>query len=306
MMLQQILIAAGVVAGIGLIIGLLLGFAADQFAVEVDEREAAVREALPGNNCGGCGYAGCDGLAKAIAEGKAPADACPVGGAPVAANVAKIMGVEVQSGPRTAAFVHCAGTCSFVGKKYDYYGVQDCQSAGVVPGAGDKACSFGCLGYGSCVKACPFDAIHVVNGIAVVDQEACKACGKCVAACPKHLISILPVEKDFRIACSNTDKGPSVKKTCMVGCIGCGLCAKMCPSQAITMENNIPVFHYDKCTNCGTCALKCPSHAITMTPEVANQRAEEEAKRAYAAAEAKKKAEALKAQKAAAAQNAGK
>ena len=293
-MMIKILIAALAVSLIGLLIGLLLGFAADRFAVETDPREAKVREALPGNNCGGCGYAGCDGLAKAIAEGKAPADACPVGGGPVAKQIADIMGVSVEDGPKTAAFVACAGTCTLAGKKYEYYGASDCAAASVVPGMGDKACSFGCLGLGSCVRACPFDAIHIVHGIAKVDSEKCRSCRKCVAACPKHLISILPVEREFKIACHNTDRGPTVKKNCQVGCIGCGLCAKNCPCGAITMEQNLPVFDYSKCSDCGQCALKCPAHAITETVEIANQRAEEEMKRA-AAIEAAKKAAAAKA-----------
>ena len=83
MSITGIIIAAAIVGGTGLFIGVFLGIAGKKFAVEVDEREEAILEVLPGNNCGGCGYAGCSGLAAAIAKGEAPVNQCPVGGEPV-------------------------------------------------------------------------------------------------------------------------------------------------------------------------------------------------------------------------------
>ena len=158
MSVTGIIIAAVIVGATGIIIGVLLGIASEKFKVEVDEREILVREELPGNNCGGCGYPGCDGLAKAIAEGKAAVDACPVGGAPVGAKIAAIMGVEAGTSEKKVAFVKCKGTCDKTRVQYNYYGIRDCKKASVVPGAGDKACSYGCMGFGSCVAACQFDA----------------------------------------------------------------------------------------------------------------------------------------------------
>lgn len=269
-MIADILIAALVVGATGLVIGLLLGFAADRFHVEVDEREAAIREVLPGNNCGGCGYAGCDGLAKAIAEGRAPANACPVGAEPVAKQIAAIMGTEAESGGRMTAFVACAGACDKANTKYEYYGMQDCRAAAIVPGGGEKACASGCLGLGSCVRACPFDAIHIQNGIAKVDEEKCKACKKCIAVCPKQIIRLVPAASESRVQCSNTLKGMPVKKQCSVGCLGCGLCARNCPNKAIAMKDNLPVFDYQLCTNCGLCAQKCPVHIITARENAQN------------------------------------
>ena len=171
MNMTGVIIAAVLVGAVGIIIGVLLGIASEKFKVEVDEKEILVREELPGNNCGGCGFAGCDALAKAIAEGKAPVNACPVGGAPVADKIAAIMGVEAGSAEKMVAFVKCKGTCDKANVQYSYYGIEDCNKITVVPGAGDKACAYGCLGSGSCVKACQFDAIHVVDGVAVVDKE---------------------------------------------------------------------------------------------------------------------------------------
>lgn len=262
MNVSGILIAAVLVGGVGLFIGLFLGIAGIKFKVEVDEKEEAVLAALPGNNCGGCGFAGCSGLAAAIAKGEAEVGTCPVGGEPVAKKIAEIMGVEAGESVRMTAFVKCQGDCDKTKVDYDYSGVTDCNMLSFVPNGGPKSCNQGCLGYGSCVKACPFDAIRVVNGVAVVDKEACKACGKCVAACPKHLIELIPYAAKYAVACSNTEKGPVTMKACDVGCIGCTLCAKNCPNEAVTIENFNAHIDQDKCVGCGICASKCPKKAI--------------------------------------------
>ncbi len=186
MNISAIVTAVVVVGGVGLFLGIFLGIASIVFKVEVDEKEEAVLGVLPGNNCGGCGYPGCSGLAAAIAKGEAPVNACPVGGEPVGKKVAAIMGVEAGASVRMTAFVKCAGDCDRTTTIYEYTGVEDCSMVRYVPDGGAKSCNHGCLGYGNCVKACPFDAIHIVNGIAKVDKEKCKACGKCVAACPKQ------------------------------------------------------------------------------------------------------------------------
>lgn len=257
-----ILIAAALVGGIGLFIGLFLGVAGIKFKVEVDEKEEAVLAALPGNNCGGCGFAGCSGLAAAIAKGEAEVGACPVGGEPVAKQIAEILGVDAGESVRMTAFVKCQGDCGKTSVDYDYSGVEDCGMLSFVPNGGPKSCNQGCLGYGSCVKVCPFDAIHVIMGVAVVDKEKCKACGKCVAVCPKHLIELIPYDSKYAVACSNTERGPVTMKACEVGCIGCTLCAKNCPKEAVAIESFNAHIDQDKCVGCGVCASKCPKKAI--------------------------------------------
>ena len=264
MSITGVLIAALIVGGTGVFIGVFLGIAGKKFAVEVDEKEEAILAELPGNNCGGCGYAGCSGLAAAIAKGEAPVGQCPVGGAPVAAKIAAIMGEEAGESVHEVAFVKCAGTCENANTDYEYYGVEDCSMMAFVPNGGPKKCNFGCLGFGECVKACPFDAIHVVNGIAVVDKEKCKACGKCVATCPRHLIELIPYESKYTVKCASKDKGKDVMPVCSTGCIGCMLCTKQCEFGAITVENNIAHIDYEKCTGCGKCAEKCPKKIIHL------------------------------------------
>ena len=261
-MVTGIIIAAAVAGILGILIGIFLGIASEKFKVEVDEKEILVRNELPGNNCGGCGYAGCDALAKAIAAGQAEVGACPVGGASTAEKIGAIMGVAGGTAEKKVAFVKCKGTCDKTKVQYNYYGVDDCKKVSVVPGAGEKACTYGCMGYGSCVKACAFDAIHVVDGVAVVDKEKCVACGKCVSSCPNHLIELVPYKAEHLVQCSSHDKGKDVKSVCESGCIGCTLCTKQCEFDAIHMEDNLAVIDYEKCTNCGKCAEKCPVKVI--------------------------------------------
>ena len=261
-MVTGIIIAAAVVGILGILIGIFLGIASEKFKVEVDEKEILVRNELPGNNCGGCGYAGCDALAKAIAAGQAEVGACPVGGASTAEKIGAIMGVAGGTAEKKVAFVKCKGTCDKTKVQYIDYGVDDCKKVSVVPGAGEKACTYGCMGYGSCVKACAFDAIHVVDGVAVVDKEKCVACGKCVSSCPNHLIELVPYKAEHLVQCSSHAKGKDVKAVCESGCIGCTLCTKQCEFDAIHMEDNLAVIDYEKCTNCGKCAEKCPVKVI--------------------------------------------
>lgn len=247
---------------LGAFVGLFLGVAAIVFKVKVNEKEEKILEALPGNNCGGCGYPGCQGLANAIANGKAPANQCPVGGEETGKKIAKILGTTVTEKKRMVAFVACKAHCEDITLDYNYYGVEDCRMLGFVPNGGPKSCNEGCLGYGTCVKACPFDAIKVVDGVAKVDRDKCKACGRCVEACPKKLISLIPYDAKYAVPCSNKQKGAVTSKQCKVGCIGCTLCAKNCPNDAVTIESFNATIDYDKCENCGICAEKCPRKTI--------------------------------------------
>ena len=261
---QGVGIATAIVGGTGLFIGLFLGFAGKKFEVEVDDKEIKVRELLPGANCGGCGYAGCDALAKAIASGEAPINSCPVANQAVHDDIAAVMGVEAIATEKKVSFVKCSGTCDKTVDKYEYFGAQDCKMAALVPGKGNKKCSFGCMGFGSCVKVCEFDAIHIVDGIALVDKSKCTGCSKCVAECPNDLIELVPIKSRTLVSCSSYDKGKDVKAACSAGCIGCKLCVKACEYDAIHVEDNLAYIDYSKCTNCNKCAEICPVKVILV------------------------------------------
>ncbi|MBQ9608115.1 MAG: RnfABCDGE type electron transport complex subunit B [Lachnospiraceae bacterium] len=262
MNITSVLIAAGIVGVVGILAGILLGVASESFKVKVDETEIKVREALPGNNCGACGYPGCDGLAAAIAKGDAKPGSCPVGGEPVAKIIAEIVGGDAEV-VKMVANVRCKGDCEKAKEAYEYVGPKDCRIAANTPGGGPKGCTYGCLGFGSCKKVCPFDAIDIVDGIAVIDKDKCRACEACVAVCPRHIIEIIPYDAGAVVECNSNDGGKEVKQVCQVGCIGCGICQKTCPVEAIKVENKLAHVDYTKCIGCGACKEKCPVKIIS-------------------------------------------
>jgi len=259
----ELLLPVIVVGSIGLVFGVGLAIASKKFQVYVNPRIEQILGVLPGANCGACGYPGCSGFAKAVAEGVAEPDGCVPGGSKVAHAIADILGVSVGMNEPLMAVVHCNGGSDNALEKARYDGIDDCHAA-ILIGNGPKACQDGCLGLGSCVRVCPFNAIKINSvGVAVVDPEKCTGCGKCVNVCPRKIISLIPKVHKIFLACSNHDRGAKVKKFCTVGCTACTLCVKATPSGAITMENNLPVLDYTKEENFIPAAYKCPSHCFT-------------------------------------------
>lgn len=256
-----------ILGGLGLLFGVGLSLASKVFSIERDPRIDEVRKALPGANCGACGYPGCDGLASAIVAGEAPVNACSVGGAPVAEVVADIMGVNVAESTRYVATVLCQGDCDKAKEKYIYDGIQDCRAQNMLAG-GSKSCSYGCLGCGTCKDVCEFDAIQILDGIAVIDKEKCTSCKKCISACPKGIIELIPYEQEVIVKCNSNDSGKVVRENCSIGCIGCRICVRNCPEEAFIFENNLAKIDYEKCINCGICAEKCPTKAIWTSLEL--------------------------------------
>lgn len=261
-MLKEILMPILSLGGMSLLFGTGLALASKKIGVETDPREEEVQEALPGVNCGACGYPGCDGFAAAVIAGNAPVTGCPVGGASVAKKLGEIMGQKSEVNEKQVARVLCAGDCDNAVEKYNYHGIEDCVAASMLAD-GSKECRYGCLGLATCVRVCPFDAIYITKkGIAEVDREKCTACGICVAACPKDLIEIIPYSSLVQVACKSKDKAKDVRKACKVGCISCKICEKVCDYDAIKVENNIASIDYEKCVDCMVCAEKCPTKAI--------------------------------------------
>ncbi len=263
--MNGILIATAVVVGIGALCAVILVLASKFFAVEVDETFVRVRECLPGANCGACGYAGCDGYAAALAEGKEKAaNLCIPGGDGAAADIASLLGLEAGDVVEQVAVVHCYGDCEHTSNKMDYVGIESCEAAKLMYG-GQGKCVYGCIGFGDCVKVCPEGAICIQNGIAHIDTRKCIGCGLCTRTCPRGLISLIKDVDCVLVTCSNTEKGAAVRSECTNGCIGCKKCEKNCPSGAIKVENNLARIDYDKCTNCGLCAQNCPVGCILVS-----------------------------------------
>lgn len=260
-MFTDILIPALAVGATGLAFGALLGFASIIFKIDKDERIDQINELLPGANCGGCGYAGCAALAEAIVNNGEAATKCNLMTAEKNEIICELMGVKAGNVQKRTARLKCAGTCEACGNKYDFTGIDDCYTAMQLNG-GPKKCEFGCMGLGSCVAVCEFDAITIENGIAHINSEKCTGCGRCQTACPKNLIELVPEIHPVYVACSSTDKGVLVKGYCSNGCIGCKICEKNCEADAIHVENNLAVIDYDKCTSCGACASACPKKII--------------------------------------------
>ncbi len=261
--MENILSATIIVSALGLIFGALLGIASKIFKVEKDERYDQIMEVLPGANCGGCGFAGCSQFADSVIKGEAETTGCTVGGASTAALVAEIMGTEAGEFKKKVAYIKCAGCTDVAKEKYDYRGIEDCFAASKILN-GKKACEFGCLGLGSCVKVCTRDAITIENGIANINPEKCGGCGACIKACPKGLIQYVTDDNKYIVDCMNKEKGALLKGKCSVGCIGCGICMKNCPSDAITVKDFLAEIDPKKCTGCGICAEKCPKKVISM------------------------------------------
>lgn len=262
MNLMNVLQAVLVLGISGAVFGFALAFASKVFAVEQDERVDLVTEALPGVNCGGCGFTGCAAYAAAITTGEAAIGLCTPGGDDTAATIAEIMGVSAEKTERQVALVKCRGG-GRVERKFDYYGINDCLSATKIGGNGPSNCAYGCLGFGSCVKACKFGAISVKNGMAKVDHNKCTGCLACIEACPRKIIVKVPYEADITVACSSKERGATLRKICEIGCIGCKLCEKTCQHDAIHVVDNVAEIDYSKCVSCSECAAKCPRGLIS-------------------------------------------
>ena len=261
---MEILIPVLLVAAIGLIAGAGLSIASVVMAVKTDEKAEVIRECLPGANCRACGYSGCDGYAAALSNGEEKQTGlCAPGGPDAAKAIAEVLGVEAGDVARKTALVHCHGTCEKTSDKMEYHGVGSCLAATQLFG-GKGQCSYGCIGFGDCVKVCEFDAVRVCDGVAVVNPGRCAACAKCVEACPKHLISLVPAQKGAVVRCSSHEKGAKVRKDCAAGCIGCMKCVKACAFDAIHVENFLAAVDAEKCTACGKCAGECPQSCIVM------------------------------------------
>lgn len=266
--MSDVLIAAAFVAGLGLVCAVLLVLAAKFMSVKEDERLPKVRACLPGANCGACGFAGCDGYAKALIEDEdLKCNLCVPGASAVSKELSEILGRKYESTVKTVAVVRCSGNCKATKPRFEYVGIKRCGAANMFYG-GAGSCSYGCIGIGDCAMSCPQSAICLDSGIARVDTELCIGCGICTKVCPHGIITLLPVNYGNVVVCASNDKGAVTRKFCTNGCIGCGKCQRTCKYDAIKVINNLAVIDYNKCTSCGECVGVCPVNCIRQTKSV--------------------------------------
>lgn len=261
--IMNILIPTLIVSGLALVLGLVLGVVSKVFAVPVNQLEKDISDILPQANCGACGFTGCSGYAQYLAGGGDNTGMCPVGGNDLSIALSEKLGVEAKSVLPTVAHVMCKGSTDHTKKRFEYNGTLSCRSAQTIF-SGPNSCTYGCMGYGDCLEACPYSAIDIIDGIAVVNDFKCKACGLCVSSCPKSLIFMIPkYETQYKVECRNRWPGAQTRKNCSVGCIGCQKCFKVCPSDAITMDGPLAVIDQSKCTSCDLCREACPTKSIS-------------------------------------------
>jgi len=244
--INSLIISMLSVGGLGLLFSAGLAVANRKLTVEEDPRIAQITDCLPGANCGGCGLAGCANFAENVVEGAANIGECVVCPADALEEIASIMGVEVPVGERKLARVMCQGGMAETAKKAEYVGIQSCLAASFASG-GNKLCQYGCVGFGDCVKVCPFEAIYLNdNGLPVVDEDKCTGCGNCVETCPRNIIELHPEGHSLFVLCRNRDKPKVANKVCTRACIACRLCVRAVEEGQIFLEDNLAVIDYSK------------------------------------------------------------
>lgn len=258
-MSNSVLTALFVLGGLGFLMGIILVLASIRLRVRVDERLREIITLLPNVNCGGCGFPGCSAFAERLLGGGVNLSKCLVLGEENRAKISEILGREENVLDKKVAVLVCQGGKEKCFRRFHLRGEKDCRSVALLH-AGDKKCDFACLGYGYCVKVCPFGAIRMgEDDLPIIDEEKCTGCGICVKECPKGVLRLLPKSKLVYLACVSTNKGKEVRDACSVGCFACGICIKVCPYHALKMENNLPVMDFSLCTDCGICVHKCPT-----------------------------------------------
>ena len=249
---------------LGAILGTGLAIAGKYLAVKKDEKQYNLERALPGVNCGACGYPGCSQYAEAIMEGRTTElTLCNPGGPDTAAKLAEIMGVTVDlTQEKKVAQIHCCGGKGSAEYAFEYKGIPDCNAAHSMY-QGNKVCKYGCLGFGSCIGVCPTEAIcYNIDGLVCINENKCISCGKCIAVCPVGVIKMIPVSADYIVSCNSKDKGAATKKACKVGCIGCKICEKKSPEGGFRVDNFLASIDYSIKGERSSAAEACPSKCI--------------------------------------------
>jgi len=256
-----ILVAIISLSVIGLCCAAVITIASKIMFVKVDVRVEKVRNCLPGANCGACGFSGCDGYAEALVRGEVASNLCPPGGDKTYEQINEILGLTGDGLAKMTARVHCLGDSDTMHTKMEYVGIDTCFAAKQLHG-GQGACTYGCIGFGDCVKVCPSNAICIEKGLARIDPRRCSGCAVCVKVCPTGVISVYPEPVRVTVMCKNTEKGAKTKEKCSRGCIGCTRCVRECPAKVISMDESLAIIDYSMCDGCRKCIEVCPPKCI--------------------------------------------
>ncbi len=265
----MILLSTLALAGLGFIAAAMLSVAARVFAVQEDPLVEKITSTLPGANCGGCGYAGCEGYAHAVARNPSiPPNLCVVGGAKTASAIGTLTGKLTTEMEPLCAYRRCDKNAGQVSQRYDYKGIPSCAAAAALHRGSDQ-CGFSCLGLGDCVKVCIANCLHVENSVVVVNERMCMGCGKCTKVCPKSVLQLIPKRARVAITCSTQDRLKAVMDVCKVGCIHCEKCVKLCPAKAIAMQDGKIQIDQKRCLDygdsCGeACSKACPRKILRL------------------------------------------
>lgn len=266
LILAELYAAGLIIGGIGLVLGCVIGLAVLFFSVKSDDRIEKISSLLPGANCGGCGFAGCGDFARAIVEEGADPASCVACSALLASEIGKVLGREITVREKKVAVVYCSGDKSRAVACAEYNGLSDCRAAAAYAGGG-KGCRYGCVGMGTCARNCPFGALEIRNGLAVVHPELCTGCGKCVSLCPRKLIHLVPASSKAHIYCNSLEKTSVKRKVCKGACIGCRKCVKAFPDFFNATGGLVRAVEPEKLTREDLEKISCPVHVLHLVEE---------------------------------------
>lgn len=249
---------------VAFLLGIVIFVISKKFYVKTDPKVDLVYKLLPHVNCGACGYPSCMKLAEVLVNTRDSSKICPVGGDELSDRIGQVLGIKMAKSKPVICAVRCGGTNEKVKLTAEYKGIADCWAI-TQAYTGPKKCPYSCIGFGSCIPVCNYDALKIESGLIKVIEDRCVGCGACITKCPRNIL-VMQEKKDKRyfVSCMSENKGASTRQNCSVGCIACNLCVKACKFNAVVVKDFLSVIDEQKCTSCGECIKVCPTKCIVL------------------------------------------